>query len=67
MCPMPLTGELDLMWVSHTFPQGMLAAIIFVGVEAGSAGARAGAGCEVGLPLCSVAPDALLGMGSGPL
>ena len=53
--------------VSHIFPQGVLAAIIFVGVEAGGAGARAGAGCEVGLPLCSVALDALLGMGSGPL
>lgn len=52
---------------SHIFPQGVLAAIIFVGVEAGGAGARAGAGCEVGLPLCSVALDALLGMGSGPL
>ena len=53
--------------VSHVFPQGVLAALIFVVVRAGGGGARAGAGCEVGLPLCSTALTALLGVGFDPM
>ena len=46
-------------WIScgckPVFLQGTLAALMLVGGGAGDAGARAGAGWEVGLPFCSVA------------
>ena len=44
---------------SHVFPQGAVAAITLVG---GGAGAR----CDLGLLLCSVANTTLLGTGTGP-
>ena len=40
---------------SQVFPQAVLAAITVVGCKAGAGGARAGARCEEGLLLCSVA------------
>ena len=46
----------------HIFPQGVLATITMVGGEAGDGVARAGAQCEVGLPLCSVATSTLSGV-----
>ena len=49
---------------SHIFPQGFLAAIPLVGGGVVDIGARTGAVCEVGLPLCSVAVTALLGVRS---
>ena len=51
---------------SHVFPQGVLAAIALVGGGAGDGGASAGARCEIGFPLCSVAITALSGTGSAP-
>ena len=51
---------------SHIFPQGVLAAITLVGGGAGDGGAKAGTGCEAGLPLCSVAITTLSGVGSDP-
>ena len=51
---------------SHIFPQGVLVAITLVGGGAGSGGARAGAMCKPGLPLCSVAIAALSETGSDP-
>ena len=52
--------------VTYIFPQGTVAAITFIGRGAGDEGARAGIGCEVGLPLCSVAKTALSGVRSNP-
>ena len=51
---------------SHVFPQHVLEAITLAGVGTGDGGAGAGAGFVMGLPLCSVANTALLGMGFGP-
>ena len=48
---------------SHVFPQGVLAAVTLVGDGAGGGGARDGAVCEAGRPLCSVVVTAL---GSAP-
>ena len=50
----------------HVFPQGVLPAFILVGGGTGDGGARAGARCEAGLPLCSVDITALSGAGSDP-
>ena len=52
--------------VTYIFPQGTVAAITFIGRGAGDEGARAGIGCEVGLPLCSVAITPLLWLGPDP-
>ena len=49
---------------SHIFPEGVLAAIPLAGGRAGEGGARAGARCEPGLPLCSVATTVLSGVRS---
>ena len=49
---------------SNVFPQGVLATITLVGDVADFGGARTCSGCEVGLPLCSVAVDTLSGVGS---
>ena len=49
---------------SHVFPQGSLTAITLEGGGVGAGGARTGAGCEAGPPLCSVAITALSGAGS---
>ena len=46
------------------FPQGVLTTIILIGSVAAVKWARACAGCEAGLPLCSVAVAALWGVGS---
>lgn len=51
---------------SHVFPQGLLAAIILVRGETGNRRVRARVGCEVGLPLRSVAVTALMEVGSSP-
>ena len=65
--PIPFGGRAGFdMDASHVFCQGVLAAIILVGGEVGDGCARAGVGYEVGLPLCSVAITALLGVGSDP-
>ena len=48
---------------SHIFPQGVLVSITFVGGGARDWGVRAGARCEVGLPLCSVAITTYSGWG----
>ena len=45
---------------SHIFPQVVLAVITLVVVGAGDGDARAGAGCETGLPFCSVVITTLL-------
>lgn len=39
---------------NYIFPQGVLATVTLVGRVAGDGEARACAGCEAGLPLCSV-------------
>lgn len=49
---------------SHIFPQGILATVTLVVFIAGEGEARACAGYELGLPLCSVAVTALSGIGS---
>ena len=52
---------------SHIFsPQGMLAVITLIGDLVGVGRPKACAGCEVGLPLCSLAVTALSGVGYGP-
>ena len=51
---------------SRIFPLDALAAIPLPGGGAGDGGARAGTGCEAGLPLCSVAIPALLGVVTDP-
>ena len=51
---------------SHFFLYGVLAAIILVGGVAGDGGATACAGCELGVPLCSVAITTPSGAGSAP-
>ena len=48
---------------SHVLPQGILAAITSIGGVAADGGARACAGCEVGLPLRTVAIVILSGVG----
>ena len=52
--------------ISHVLPQGGLAALTLVGGGAGDGGARTGARCDPGLPLCSVAITAILGVASDP-
>ena len=66
MCPVPKVGELDLMWMQDTVFLMVLAAITLVGARAGDGVARAGTGCEEGLPFCSVAVTALSGAWSDP-
>lgn len=51
---------------SKILPQGVLAAINLIGGGAGDERDRAGAGYEVGLPLCSVAITTVSGVGSHP-
>lgn len=51
---------------SHLCLHGTLVAITVVGRGAGDKGARAGASCEVGFPLCSVAVTVLSGVGLDP-
>ena len=46
---------------SHIFPQSVLAAITLVADGAGDEGASSHTGCEVRLPLCSVAITTLSG------
>ena len=48
----------------HVFPQGVLVAITLIGHGVGDSGATAGAMCEAGLPVCSVAVTTLSGTGS---
>lgn len=50
----------------HSFPQDVLATITLVGGRAGDGEARAGIGHEAGLPLCSAAITALLGVVTDP-
>ena len=52
--------------MSHVSPQGLLAAITLMGVEAGDEGARARASCELGFLLYLVTNTMLLGVGEGP-
>ena len=52
--------------MGHIFPQGVLAATAWVGGRAGEGGARAGASCEQGCLLCSVAISPYWGHGQGP-
>lgn len=56
-------GDVD---ESHAFPQGVLAAILLVGVGAADGGARASAGYKAKLPLYSVAIITLLEASSNP-
>ena len=51
---------------SHVFPHGVLATITLIEGVAGDGGARACTGCEVGLPLCSLAVATLSGVESAP-
>ena len=51
---------------SHVFPQGLLATITLIGGVVDAGGARACAGCEAGLPLCSRSVGAMSGVGSAP-
>ena len=60
--PAALVGE--LVNTSHVIPQCGLAALTLVGGGAGDGWARARAGCEPGLLLCSVANITLLGAGA---
>lgn len=48
------------MWTPADFPQGVLTTISLIGGVAGDGAARACAGCEALLPLCSVAVTACL-------
>lgn len=67
MCQMPLVGELGLTWRQViSFPRVCWQLSPWVGGEAGDGGARAGAGSEAGLPLCSVVITTLLVARSGP-
>lgn len=54
MYPVPLTGELDLTW-TQVHPQCVLLAITLVEGVARDGGSRSRAGCETGIPFCSVA------------
>lgn len=45
----------------HFFTCSVLAALTLLGNGAGNGGARSGAKCEAGLPLCSVAVTTLFG------
>ena len=51
---------------SHVFPQGIMATVTLVRGGAGDGGARAVAGCETRLLLCSVAVTGLSSVGSDP-
>lgn len=52
--------------ISHVFSQDLLAAITLVMSVAGDGVARAGSGCEMGLPLRLVSATALSGLWSYP-
>lgn len=54
------------MATSYVFPQGMLAIIPLIMAVVGVGVSRACAGCEVMLPLYSIAVTALSGVGSVP-
>ena len=71
MCESPSVDVFGVMagfivFTSHVFPQGVLAAITLIGGVTGVGRARACAECEAGLPLCSVAITALSGLRSAP-
>lgn len=51
---------------SHVFPPSVLAIIPLIGCVVGVVVSRGCAGCEVGLPLCSMAITTLSGLGFAP-
>lgn len=51
---------------SHIFPQAVLSTITLIGDVVGVRRAKAHAGCQAGLPLCSVAVTALSLVRSAP-
>ena len=51
---------------SHAFPQGVLAVITLRKGVVGVGGSKVYAGCEMGLPLCSVALATLLAVRCAP-
>ena len=65
--PNAFGGRAGIVYACHIFPQGVLASMTLVVGVAADGEAKACTGCEVGLPLCSVAVTTLSGAGSAPV
>ena len=66
-CVCPMVRELDMTWLHVTTFKVSWQPSPWCGSGAGDRGARVGSGCEVGIPLCSVAVTALSGARSDPM